>query len=523
MEAVPPISAPTEITERALDELPLLYAAAYRRLLAVGYPALESAELREVEIEVDYVGQPLRVDRAHALVVPAADGGAPWAFVGGVWRPVLAVGPELDLVAECEELVVARSHAREAHEQVWPRESSVLDDGVTPDGDAAASAHYHAVLQELDRANEACPWPHVVLPLAHRHRVDLLRHIEYGEFGRPRQMFQSIAVGWARALAMQVESDFVRGRDASARHHASLLRRVFPEDAVGPMKDHMPTTWAVLVDLDRRAARSRRPDGSSTVQSLIERLEDVAVDQPGHDYPHHAMSERWLDEPLFDVIAQDETVRALVAMGSAAADALAHCASSDTRLSRSSRWGLDQGVGLPQPVPVSELCALALYGEDITSWPHAEMTTRDPEVQARDVVAIFERDGAEQERIVSVATWMIDDPDDDGPEPRNLEGMRGHDDDHIARALAGRARGAALARGAAWHEDADHQFCALAIAALLWSEESAMWVVDDAIAAVEDGVHCEEELALALRERRPALVAERASREPWVYLLEVDE
>lgn len=527
-DAVPPTSAPTEITERALDQLPLLHAAAYRRLLAVGYPALEGAELREVEIGVDYIGEPLEARHALALVVPAEDGGPPWAF-NGAWRPVLALGPELDLVHACEERIRLQRRVDEYRRAMtqprWSDERETMRGRLqTPNREAVQAVDFRL----LQRSFEACPTMASILPLARSGRSDLTIRLDRFESALP-SMVSFMAEMWVRSLAGQILSDFIRRRDASARHHARLLLGAFSSFTAhrgDPLSQHYPTTAAVIADLERRAAATGEPHRQSEVDDLIDLLEEVAVDQPQPGSRHCSQNDDFCTDSdgmqrSSDVLAQDTTIRALVAAGPAASYALTECVRTDRRLSRSFGW---PDRDFSEVVPVARLCALALREID-PSAPRLTMTVPRADLQAADVVVLFGRDDAELDQLISASAWMFDDPDGDGPSPRNLELLRGSDDDRIARVLAGRARAAWLTSQESTERDRDFEtgrdgFCSLALAALMWSEESAMWVVGDAVAAVEAGWSCDRELALALRDRRPDLVARRARRVPWDDLLD---
>ncbi len=522
-DAIPPDSPATSITERALAQLPPMLAEAYRRMHALGYPSLEGAEFREVEIEADRVGGSPQITRLRAFVL-RSDDGAPWAFVDGTWHPVIALGGTADLVRTCESGSRPVRPTRAESDLIISSDGEVLGDrdpiraaweNPRPFGLTRLKfrAPHLAALESVEarrteRDAAACPSLAAILPLAHQGQLELAGRLRVAHQHRDA-VLASMVVEWAMLLVRRVSLDFHRGHDASAVRHADSLRPVL--EAVESLGwEHPFSVQALMSDLERRRSDSTPqralPSDAAEAGSLIAALEDVAIYQP-------ATVSSWRDGPRSELLRESSVVQALVDLGPGAVDGLLECALHDTRLSRSVRggYGLRFG-GLWGEVSVSELCDLALEPRfleprsRLLGWFDAATMARDRAQfegwsDAEVVFSLFTDESYETPWVV--LDWMLDDPDDEGPQPMNLELLRPLDDGRMDSLLAGRAEAVVLADADAVHGD---EHCKLVLLALAWSAAAAVWVVDDAQACISDGCWCAEDVERALLARRPDLV-----------------
>ncbi|MCB9593335.1 MAG: hypothetical protein H6719_11445 [Sandaracinaceae bacterium] len=294
---------------------------AWSRVLALGWPDPRAGEPHEVEVFDSSVWsvEP-EVRPAIGFVLPHAPGARPFAIVDGSLYPLVALGPPVDLAAECERLM-------EGLVALGPEPTEEL-----------------AEWFEQRRAVMArCPVDSSALFLADSH-PGVARALDdvLGPFGG------SLADAWVldavqRAFERAVTA-FMRADDTVARYEAHLVVRgwdeVFESRSIrGSMErlEYLEGAEALAADLDRRAARGTRPplpavpaEGpvpAELVPALVDLLDEVQetqMSQPGGVALHRS--------PIVD---------ALIRAGDAAVPALIDALEDDHRLTRSVHFWRD--------------------------------------------------------------------------------------------------------------------------------------------------------------------------------------
>jgi len=307
-------------------------ATSYQELLALGYPAPDSALLREVELEQYDVWGRVQVVRVRALVTDAPDGGPPWALLEGSYRPVLAMGPELAMATECAE-----SNARvERIRREIDTAHAALEDG------APAPAPLNELYDALAEAAGLCPmsdaWPILAARRDDEALPQDLRSLPPST--TVREFVGQSASLWIASLFENAITHHMQGQVGVALWNVRRIAHVLELGATGTIDlGDTELYWqvpALLQDLERRHVAVARalptpirgcPVAPTAVAGLLEALDEVDARQGG--------------QPGGVSLSSAPYVEALIAAGEPALPSLVDCLEHDDRLTRSVHFWRD--------------------------------------------------------------------------------------------------------------------------------------------------------------------------------------